>query len=216
MPKSGAGFENLPAQIPLFPLEGVLLLPDCDLPLNIFEPRYLAMIDFALASHRMIGMIQPKLSSNAGDALEAVGCVGRVAKFAESGDGRYLITLRGVSRFVLDKEVSGLEPFRSAEVAYVGAGQAVSDKKSPELGHETILRMLGLFERARGIKFDLTAAAAAPVQEIIDALCMRLPLTPAEKQALLEAADAAERCRILVAIAELELAGKAEPGSRLQ
>jgi Lon protease-like protein len=206
------GPEAVPAVIPVFPLPGALLLPRGQMPLNIFEPRYLAMIDDALRSgNRLIGMIQPDPTHPGSDPdkprLFHVGCVGRMTQFAESGDGRYLIQLTGVARFRIAEELAVTTPYRQCRVTY----QPFVDDFTPRLGEDAVdrkalLRALTAFLKANNLKADWEGIENAPNEALVNALAMMSPYEAAEKQAMLEAPDLKTRAEILVAVTEIELA----------
>jgi len=208
---------DLPEVIPVFPLPGALLLPRGQMPLNIFEPRYLAMIDDALrAGHRLIGMIQPD-SAHPGSAekpnLFKVGCVGRITQIAETGDGRYLIQLTGIARFRIDEELSVTTPYRQCRVAYAPfADDLVARKGEDEVDRERLLASLSEFLTANNLKADWEGIENAPNEALVNALAMMSPYGTAEKQALLEAPDLKTRAEILVAMTEIELARKTSGG----
>jgi Lon protease-like protein len=214
MPMNAAyrGPDALPDVIPVFPLPGALLLPRGQMPLNIFEPRYLAMIDDALRSgHRLIGMIQPDLTHPGADEnkpqLFQVGCVGRLTQFAESGDGRYLIQLTGVARFRIEAELAAVTTYRQCKVTY----QPFVDDFTPRKGEdkvdrEALLRALSSFLKANNLKADWEGIENAPNEALVNALAMMSPYDAAEKQAMLEAPDLKTRAEILVAVTEIELA----------
>ena len=197
--------------IPLFPLPGALLLPRGQMPLNVFEPRYLAMFDDALKSHRLIGIIQP--SSDAEDvtrltpALCAVGCIGRITQFAETGDGRYLMTLTGVARFEIIEEMRALTPYRQAKVGYSRFSSDFEARAGEDKVDRTgLLRALKDFAAANELKIDWKGVNEAPNEALVNALSMMAPFGAKEKQALLEAPDLKTRADMLVAITEMELA----------
>jgi hypothetical protein len=206
------GPEAVPAVIPVFPLPGALLLPRGQMPLNIFEPRYLAMIDDALRSgDRLIGMIQPDPTRPGADPdkphLFQVGCVGRMTQFAESGDGRYLIQLTGVARFRIAEELSVATPYRQCRVTY----QPFVDDFTPRMGEDEVdrkalLRALTSFLKSNNLKADWEGIENAPNEALVNALAMMSPYDAAEKQALLEAPNLKTRAEILVAVTEIELA----------
>jgi len=206
------GPEAVPAVIPVFPLPGALLLPRGQMPLNIFEQRYLAMVDDALRSgDRLIGMIQPDPAHPGADPdkpqLFHVGCVGRVTQFAESGDGRYLIQLTGVARFRVAQELSVTTPYRQCRVTY----QPFVDDFTPRLGEDAVdrkalLRALTAFLKANNLKADWEGIENAPNEALVNALAMMSPYEAVEKQAMLEAPDLKTRAEILVAVTEIELA----------
>ncbi len=212
------GPDALANVIPVFPLPGALLLPRGQMPLNIFEPRYLAMIEDTLRSdHRLIGMIQPDPAHSKEDdskpQLFHVGCVGRLTQFAESGDGRYLIQLTGVARFRIEQELTVATPYRQCRVTY----QPFADDFVPRKGEEgvdrkALLRALNAFLKANNLKADWDGVENAPNEALVNALAMMSPYDVAEKQAMLEAPDLKTRAEILVAVTEIELAKSKTPG----
>jgi len=208
---------DLPEVIPVFPLPGALLLPRGQMPLNIFEPRYLAMIDDALRDgHRLIGMIQPD-GSQAGRADEPplfkVGCVGRITQLAESGDGRYLIELTGVARFRIEQELPVKTEYRQFRVTYTPfANDFIARKGEDDVDREAVLTALRAFMKANDLKADWEGIDQAPNEALVNALSMMSPYGPPEKQALLEAPDLKTRAELLVAITEIELAKKNTEG----
>jgi len=208
---------DLPEVIPVFPLPGALLLPRGQMPLNIFEPRYLAMVDDALRDgHRLIGMIQPDPTQPA-DAdrpkLFRVGCVGRITQLAESGDGRYLIELTGVARFQVLEELAVATLYRQCRVTYAPfADDFVPRKGEQEVDRGALLAALSDFLKANNLKADWEGIEKAPNEALVNALSMMSPYGTAEKQALLEAPDLKTRAEILVAITEIELAKKNTDG----
>ena len=214
------GPHDLPDVIPVFPLLGALLLPRGQMPLNIFEPRYVQMVDFALRGDRLIGVIQPEIQSEAEAAspapprLHHVGCVGRIVQLAETGDGRYLLSLAGVARFWVEQEIEAPTPFRQVRADYA---RFASDFR-PRLGEDEVdraalLDALSKFTESTGLKVDWSGIEKAPNEALVNALSMMAPFGPREKQALLEAADLKTRADTLVAITEMELA-KTDPGSQ--
>ncbi|AXK82468.1 peptidase S16 [Pseudolabrys taiwanensis] len=208
---------EMPEVIPVFPLPGALLLPRGQMPLNIFEPRYLAMIDDALRDgHRLIGMIQPdpaQAGSTDKPALYAVGCVGRITQLAESGDGRYLIELTGVARFRIVEELHVATLYRQCRVTFAPfADDFVARKGEDKVDREALLGALRAFLSANDLKADWDGIEKAPNEALVNALSMMSPYGTAEKQALLEAPDLKTRAEILVAITEIELAKKNTEG----
>jgi Lon protease-like protein len=194
--------SDLPQVIPLFPLDGALLLPRGLMPLNIFEPRYLNMIDDAMSGERIIGMIQTRTGGErARPALAAVGCAGRITSYAETSDGRYLITLTGVCRFRLLDELPHHNPYRQARAAF---DEFEADlHPSPELSasdRDQLLDGLAAFLNGRGLEIDWAQAREAPLEALVNSLAMALPFEAAEKQALLEAASLSERHGALVTL----------------
>jgi Lon protease-like protein len=203
--------------IPVFPLPGALLLPRGQLPLNIFEPRYLMMIDDALRTGvRLIGMIQPDPAHPGTEekpGLYRVGCVGRLTQIAESGDGRYLIQLTGVARFRIERELDVATPYRQCQVTYAPfADDFVGHKGESEVDRPALLQALSDFLKANNLKADWDGIEKAPNEALVNALAMMSPYGPAEKQALLEAPDLKRRAEILVAVTEIELAKSNSPG----
>jgi Lon protease-like protein len=208
---------DLPEVIPVFPLPGALLLPRGQMPLNIFEPRYLAMVDDALRDgHRLIGMIQPDVAhAGAPDKpkLFSIGCVGRITQLAESGDGRYLLELTGVARFRVEQELPVGTLYRQCRVTYAPfADDFVARKGENAVDRKAVLRALTDFMQANNLQADWEGIDKAPNEALVNALSMMSPYGPAEKQALLEAPDLKTRAEILVAITEIELAKKNTEG----
>ncbi|MCU0818641.1 MAG: LON peptidase substrate-binding domain-containing protein [Beijerinckiaceae bacterium] len=202
----------LPDTLPLFPLPGALLLPRGQMPLNIFEPRYLAMVDAALAGSRMIGMIQPDpgVVDRIGlPQIYAVGCAGRITQFAETGDGRYLIQLTGTSRFRIVEELSVITPFRQAQVDFT----PYSADRSPgagenEVNREGMLAALRKFSDANKVPIDWSSIEQAGNEALVNGLSMMSPYGVREKQALLEAETLKDRAEMLIAITEMDIARK--------
>jgi uncharacterized protein len=206
------GPDDLPGVIAVFPLPGALLLPRGQMPLNIFEPRYLAMIDDAFRSGtRVIGMIQPDPAHPGRDEnkpnLFGVGCIGRISQLAESGDGRYLVQLTGVVRFRIEEELALGTPYRQCRVTYQPfLDDFTARKGEDEVDRKAVLRALADFLKANNLKADWGGIENAPNEALVNALAMMSPYGPAEKQALLEAPDLKTRAEILIAVTEIELA----------
>ena len=199
----------LPEILPLFPLTGVLLLPRGRLPLNIFEPRYKAMIEDALGGERLIGMIQPSepQRDNIGEGpvnppLYPVGCAGRITQFSETDDGRYLVTLTGVSRFRIREELPLVSGYRRVVPDWQ---PFAADRHAGEPGFDRarLLRGLKGYFTQRQISADFEAIEKAPGEYLVTSLAMACPFAPNEKQALLEAADPDERARLLTTLVEM-------------
>jgi Lon protease-like protein len=208
---------EMPGVIPVFPLPGALLLPRGQMPLNIFEPRYLAMVDDALRDgHRLIGMIQPDVAhagSTDKPSLYKIGCVGRITQLAESGDGRYLIELTGVARFRIEEELKVATPYRQCRVTYAPfADDFVARKGENAVDRAALLAALTDFLKANDLKADWEGIERAPNEALVNALSMMSPYGTAEKQALLEAPDLKTRAEVLIAITEIELAKKNTEG----
>ena len=211
------GPGELPEIIPVFPLPGALLLPRGQMPLNIFEPRYLAMVDDALRDgHRLIGMIQPDSAHSRDEArptLFRVGCVGRITQLAESGDGRYILELTGVARFKVIEEVTALTAYRQCKVDFFSyADDFVARKGEEAVDRAALLEVLTDFLEANNLKVDWEGIESAPNEALVNALAMMSPYGPAEKQAMLEAPDLKTRAEILVAVTEMDLAKKSTSG----
>ena len=203
--------------IPVFPLPGALLLPRGQMPLNIFEPRYVAMIDDALRSgRRLIGMIQPDTAHPGPENkpnLYKVGCVGRITQIAETGDGRYLLQLTGIARFRIEAELEVVTPYRQCRVIYTPfTDDFIARKGEDEVDRKSLLHALSEFLEANNLKADWEGIENAPNEALVNALAMMSPYGTAEKQALLEAPDLKTRAEILVAATEIELAKKSTGG----
>ena len=211
------GPADLPGTIPVFPLPGALLLPRGQMPLNIFEPRYLEMVDDSLRDgHRLIGMIQPDSShSDVADRpnLYKIGCVGRITQFAETGDARYLLQLTGVARFRIVEELKVATAYRQCRVDFVPFIDDFVARKGEELvDRKAVLAALTAFLKANNLKADWEGIENAPNEALVNALAMMSPYDPAEKQALLEAPDLKSRAEILVAVTEFALAKRRTEG----
>jgi Lon protease-like protein len=202
--------DDLPDFLPIFPLEGALLLPRGQLPLNIFEPRYLAMVDEALKTHRLIGMIQPKNASQESSEghdvpLYDTGCAGRVTGFQETADGRYLITLTGVSRFRVTEELPLRKGFRTVRAHWNSyyADRATTPPE-PALCRTNLKKLLRLYFDRQGLECDWSLIDDAPPEKLVNCLSMICPFTPCEKQALLEAPCCDRRAQLLLTILEMD------------
>lgn len=204
---------DLPQTIPLFPLPGALLLPRARLPLHIFEPRYLAMIDDCLKTpHRMIGMIQPREMAPGSDLgaarLHSIGCAGRLTGFTETEDRRYLISLSGISRFRLVDEVQGFAPYRRAAVDWLpftrDLGHAEDD---PGLDRPAFLALLARYFGSQNLAAEWSELKEAEPELLINSLSMLCPLSPEDKQALLETTSLSDRRETLATLMEFALRG---------
>jgi len=200
---------DLPGTVPVFPLEAALLLPAGRMPLNIFEPRYLEMIDHALAHDRLIGMIQPRLDgatrADGEPELCEVGCIGRITSFAETGDGRYLISLQGVCRFRIAAEPAVRTPFRQCRIVAFG-GDLDPEAEAAEVDREGLLKAFRAYLQANELEADWESVSRAENAVLVNALSMMAPYGAAEKQALLEAPDLKTRAETLIAMTEIALA----------
>jgi Lon protease-like protein len=210
--------SDLPALIPVFPLDGALLLPGGQLPLQIFEPRYLNMIDDAMSGERLIGMVQTREGGErAHPRLARVGCAGRITAYSETGDGRYLITLTGVCRFEVGEELTTNTPYRLVRPDFQ-AYAADLDAEGQELAFDRapFLAALRRYLDHKGLGVEWEAVNAAPAGALINSLAMALPLDPAEKQALLEAGTLDARRAALAALMEIDAAGDDDEPPPLQ
>jgi len=200
---------DLPDTLAVFPLPGALLLPRARLPLHIFEPRYLQMLEDAFkTSHRLIGMIQPCPSPSSEDALHAIGCAGRVTQFSETEDGRYLITLTGISRFRIQQETNGFTPYRRCQVAWSGFDRDLGRVEHDEgFRRNGFMNLLNRFFSARQLDVDWETLTDADDELLINSLSMLLDFEPEDKQALLEAPCLATRRETLVTLIEFALRG---------
>lgn len=220
--------EDIPDQVPVFPLKGALLLPGGQLPLNIFEPRYLEMVEHALAGKRIIGMIQPRiegdddevgteLDETANPPLSTVGCLGRITTYAETGDGRLLITLQGICRFRVREEVNSRQPYRQCHIVPFLA-DLEENRDAGEIDRDALLQAFRDYLEAHNLEADWDNIARAGNETLVNALSIMSPFSPAEKQALLEAPDLTTRAATLIAITEMVLAKEKgdDFGSRLQ
>ena len=206
--------DDLPQTLSVFPLRGAILLPRASLMVNVFEPRYLALLDDALATDRLIGIVQPTDAAADGESppgkdfpLRQVGCVGRITSFTEGDDGHYMITLVGVARFALEQEVKTDEPFRRLSVGFGNysadfhSGEGEEDVDRPRL-----LATLRSYLEANNLSADWDGINRASNERLVNTLSILSPYGPEEKQALLEAPNLKERAEALVALAEMELA----------
>jgi uncharacterized protein len=227
---------DMPARIPVFPLRGAILLPRATLPLNLFEPRYLAMIDDCIGSSRILGIIQPERPApGAGEpgrgdvdreesptgkqvGLRRVGCAGRVTAYQEVPDGRVVITLTGVARFTVLSELPTGKSYRMCDVSYEPfITDFDRDADQSGINRAQLLAVLKRYLEANNFKADWKSIEKAPSEHLVNSLSVMSPYGPEEKQALLEAADIKARSDVLIALAEMELAaGEGGAGSTLQ
>ena len=199
----------LPNVIPVFPLPGALLLPRARLPLHLFEPRYLQMLDDTLKTdHRLIGMVQPYDGTDKQKKLHSIGCAGRLTAFSETEDGRYMITLSGMSRFRIEGEVDGFTPYRRCKMNWTGFGRDLGpSEKDESLERAPFLQLLERFFTDQGLKTDWESLVEADDELLINSLSMLCPFEPEDKQALLEAPSLATRRETLVTLIEFALRG---------
>jgi len=213
---------DLPSAIPVFPLQGCILLPRATLPLNVFEPRYLAMIDAALSHDRIIGIVQPaadagRSESPAGKSvpLRAVGCAGRLTGFEEMPDGRMSIMVTGICRFSIASEITTITPYRKVEAEFQRfAADLTTGAGEDEIDREQLLDALRRYLAAKRLQADWKAIEETGSELLINALSLTSPYDPEEKQALLEAQTLRDRAKVLLALSQMELA--AGPGGEVQ
>jgi hypothetical protein len=211
MPRHYHAYSDLPHSLPLFPLTGTVLLPRGQLPLNIFEPRYLEMVDYALSGDRLIGMIQPTENeeTHLKPKLSQVGCAGKIIAFQETTDNRYLITLQGICRFRLSGEMDTATPWRAGLCDFAAFAGDLAQGPEMDLPRERLLAALKAYLTNRDMQADWKSVLTAPAEALVNALAMMCPFDPAEKQALLEANSCEERASTLMAL--LEMGGEAGP-----
>jgi uncharacterized protein len=208
------GGTALPLILPIFPLTGVLLLPRGRLPLNIFEPRYLAMTRDALAGERLIGMAQPSDPRIVGEnpPVYPTGCAGRITSFSETDDGRFLITLTGISRFRIREELPLLEGYRRVVPEWREFARDQANDDEPRFDRDRLLRGLRAYFQHHRIEADWDAITSVPGERLVTSIAMICPFEPSEKQALLEAPDLDERARLLTAIVEMAALNQTSDG----
>ncbi len=194
--------EEIPKKIPLFPLTGAVLFPDTQLPLNIFEPRYIQMVDSALASpDRLIGMIQPSSNETKGAGnLKKVGCIGRISSFNEAEDSRYLITLTGVCRFEIEEELDTTTPYRQVIAKYEKFQTDLENINLENIDRNKLLALVKKYLEHRKILADWEIIQQTPTKQIINYSGVLVPFSPEEKQLLLESKDLVTRCGALEAL----------------
>ncbi|MBB4003818.1 MAG: LON peptidase substrate-binding domain-containing protein [Aurantimonas endophytica] len=207
--------SDLPDVVPVFPLGGALLLPGGQLPLNIFEPRYLQMLDDAMAGRRIIAMIQPSLDGakreDGEPALCQVGCLGRITSLSETGDGRCIVNLHGIARFRVVEELASRTPYRMCRIAAF-VGDLNLGEGAEEVNRDALLKAFRQYLDANQLEADWESVTRASNETLVNALCMMSPYGAAEKQALLEAPDLKTRADTLIAITEISLARDGEEG----
>lgn len=206
-------FSDFPEIVPIFPLTGALLLPGGHMPLNIFEPRYLQMINDAMRTHKLIGMIQPCLKPQSRGVepspLSKIGCLGRITACQETGDGRLLISLSGIARYKVLEEVESVTPYRQVKFE-VFAADLANEPEDENVDREAVLKAFRAYLNANGMEADWSTVNNTDNDTLITALCMMSPFEPAEKQALLEAPDLKTRAETLVTVSEFYLARSGE------
>jgi uncharacterized protein len=211
---------TIATSIPIFPLSSALLLPRTTLPLNIFEPRYVSMINDAISSSRLVGMVQParetaQKDSPAGSAaaLRTVGCVGRIVALQEQDDGRIILSLAGIARFRITAEQPSSKPYRLCTVDYKGyADDLVADLGADTVDRDALLATLKRFLEVRDLKADWSSIGRSANEQLVNSLAVMSPYGAEEKQALLEAPDLKTRAEILIALAEMDIASAGRDG----
>lgn len=205
-------FEALPDTIPVFPLYGVLLLPGGKLPLNIFEPRYIDMVNAAMAGGRIIGMTQPVFASSLD--LQPVGCAGKITEFAETEDGRYLITLHGLCRYKISSEVESGAAYRQMKVNWKPYESDLTLSSTLGLDRDILKRKLGHYFDMEGLSCEWDRIEEATDTQIVTCLSMICPFAPEEKQALLEAETTKKRADLFLSLLDFALkCGQSGAGS---
>jgi len=201
--------KALPNTIPIFPLRSAILLPRAQLPLNIFEPRYLAMVEAAMASGRLLGMVRPRHDDDVNPTLYDVGCAGRITSFMETGDGRFLVTLTGVSRFRINHDELMSGGFRQAQVDWSGFPfDQHNDPDGNEALRERVIELLVKYLENVGLSADWDSMEGATAETIVNSVAMTCPFDPDEKQAVMEAPTIQHRGETLIALMEMSIARK--------
>ncbi|MBL4871048.1 MAG: LON peptidase substrate-binding domain-containing protein [Robiginitomaculum sp.] len=201
-----------PKTLPLFPVGGTVLLPGCDLPLNVFEPRYLNMVDDALKADRLIGMVQPNVQGEPDKGLNQIGGLGRIMQFAESDDGRYMMVLKGLKRFKILSILKGDTPYERANICFeefendidVHIGDSSPEAFSTHKSERSALTMaMKSYAQTLGVRLDWNALKEIPLARLVDQAAMISPFGPEDKQSLLEAKTHADRRRLLIGLMHL-------------
>ncbi len=200
--------EDLPETLALFPLPGAMLFPRWTLSLNIFEPRYLNMIDDAMQGSRMIGMVQSTGGPKAHPDLAGVGCAGRITSYSETDDGRYLIVLSGISRFEVSEIVGATTPYRQARPGWLAFAEDLAEPELTDMpDRDRLVRALKAYVTRHEMSADWSAVEDAPLETLVHALCAGCPFSVPEKQALLEAPELIDRADTLIALLEMDVPG---------
>ena len=211
-----SSIADLPETVPVFPLQGALLLPRGKLPLNIFEPRYLAMVDDALASDRIIGMIQPQVKekTEAEDKpdLYTVGCAGKIVTFAETDDGRYLISLTGMSRFRGVEELPLKTGYRRMRVDFSDFASDLAGPDDSAIDRDRVLAAIKGYLSRRQLGADWESITKTRTGDLVSVMAMVCPFSAVEKQALLEASSAVDRAEAMVTLMEMDRNEDEPPG----
>ncbi|MGB0720449.1 MAG: LON peptidase substrate-binding domain-containing protein [Bdellovibrionales bacterium] len=202
-------FDDLPESLPIFPLYGVLLLPKGQLPLNIFEPRYVRMVDDALKTHRMIGVIQPKSAGENAEksSLYTIGCAGKITEFVHMRDGRYSIALNGICRFKIEVELDTGLAYRVVRPQWAAYQNDLAVKSCLDVDRDKLLELLRIYFEREGMSCDFQKIKSIEDQNLMAALAMVCPFEPNEKQALLEQPCCVERSKLLMTMLEMAICG---------
>ena len=196
--------KEIPSKISIFPLNGALLLPRSQLPLNIFEPRYLEMIDNSISSDRLIGMIQTQESNE--NQLYSIGCLGKITSFTELSDSRFIITLNGICRYKVTQELDTLTPYRQVKVSYEDFENDLTPGfNQDKANRDKLLDVLKRYLEKNNLQIDWEAVKGSPTETLVNSLCSLSPYSAEEKQALLEAEDIQKRNELLIAMTEMAL-----------
>jgi Lon protease-like protein len=196
-------FDDLPGELPIFPLGGVLLLPRGQLPLNIFEPRYVAMVDTAMASHRLIGMVQTKDDGS----IYTVGCAGRITSYNETADGRYEIVLTGICRFRFDEELSQINGYRRVKPQWGDYAKDMQSMTCLDIDRGKLRKLLKDYFEKQGLTCSWDAVDQASDEKLMTTLAMICPFDAKEKQALLETPCCKDRAKLFITLLEMECTG---------
>ncbi|MEQ9811665.1 MAG: LON peptidase substrate-binding domain-containing protein [Azospirillaceae bacterium] len=205
-------FDELPQTVPVFPLTGALLLPTGQLPLNIFEPRYIAMVDDALASNRLIAMVEPREAGHAGPTVHTIACAGRITALEETEDGRYLITLHGICRLTLGLELPTTRGYRRFQAEWSGFAGDLREPGPIEIDRKRLARALERYFRHHGISANWEAIENTASNRLITSLAMICPFSALEKQALLEAPGLQERADMVLSLIEMACWSRQDDG----
>ena len=210
--------DRLPEVLPVFPLAGALLLPRAELPLNIFEPRYLTMVADSLSAGRMFGMVQPSETKSRGAQTPVydTGCLGRISAFRETPDGRILLSLRGICRFKVAEELPVTTPYRQVKADYDAFVDDLAPCDDAGVRRKALLPMLRQYLDRHRMEVDWDCIEKAPSERLVNYLAMICPFDACEKQVLLEAATIDDRARVLMGLLQLPENGGADPAGRLQ
>lgn len=196
--------EEIPSKISIFPLNGALLLPRSQLPLNIFEPRYLEMIDNSISSDRLIGMIQTQESNE--NQLYSIGCLGKITSFTELSDSRFIITLNGICRYKVTQELDTLTPYRQVKVSYEDFENDLTPGfNQDKANRDKLLDVLKKYLEKNNLQMDWEAVKSSPTETLVNSLCTLSPYSAEEKQVLLEADSIEKRNDLLIAMTEMAL-----------